>query len=152
MSSYLPSFIVSIQISLSGKKCLRRPGRGQINPEILMGSSSASLRIRNACCSLPLPEKSQSLYIRLTSSASQYGIVKCLPSLSPNQVLPEPGKPIIKIFMSKPSLLHDKMCWLTPLDRICLAHLSTTPTILILYCPRMVALCVSVLHQNRLTD
>ena len=152
MSSYLPSFIVSIQISLSGKKCLRRPGRGQINPEILMGSSSASLRIRNACCSLPLPEKSQSLYIRLTSSASQYGIVKCLPSLSPNQVLPEPGKPIIKIFMSKLFLIHDMMCSSTLQDHTYLVFVSTTPMILTLCYLRMVALYVSMLHQNRLTD
>jgi|MDSV01.3.fsa_nt_gb hypothetical protein len=63
-----------------------------------MGSTSASLRIRKACCSLPKEEKSQLLYILLISSASQYGIPKCFPSLSPNQVLPEPGNPIIKTF------------------------------------------------------
>ena len=117
-----------------------------------MGSTSASLRIRNACCSLPLCENSQSLYILLTSSASQYGILKCFPNLSPNQVLPEPGKPIIKIFMSKLFLIHDMMYSLIPQDHIYQEQFSTTPMILTLCYLRMVALYVSMLHQNRLTD
>ena len=116
-----------------------------------MGSISASLRIRNDCCSLPLCENSQSLYIRLTSSASQYGILKCFPNLSPNQVLPEPGKPIIKIFMSKLSLIHDMMCLSIPLDHIDPAQFSTIPMILIPYCLRMVEPYVLMLHQNKLT-
>ncbi len=94
--------MVSIHISLSGKKNVLYPGKGQTNPQILRLSISASLRIRSACCSLPLPEKSQSLYIRLTSSASQYGTPKCFPNRSPNQVLPDPGNPIIKIFIRNP--------------------------------------------------
>ena len=113
-----------------------------------MGSISASLRIRNDCCSLPLCENSQSLYIRLTSSASQYGILKCFPNLSPNQVLPEPGKPIIKIFMSKLFLILDTM-YLSKVH-ICLVFVSTTPMQVIPYFHRKVALYVSKSHQNKL--
>ena len=143
---------MSIHISLSGKKKDLYPGKGQTNPEILIGSISASLRIRNACCSLPLCENSQSLYIRLTSSASQKGISKCFAIQLPNQVLPEPGSPIIKIFMSKLSLIHDMMCLSIPLDHIDPAQFSTTPIILIPYCLRMVEPYVLMLHQNKLTD